>query len=435
MSQLLFPIHSRQGKKHPTWSYEAVIYEFNVRQFTPQGTFDAAQKHLPRLRAMGIDILWMMPIFPIGELRRKGSLGSYYSIKDYTAVNHEFGTMEDFIAFIDHAHSLGMYVILDWVANHTSRDAVWTTNKNWYEWDSTKNEIATPFDWSDTAKLDYSNPQMRHAMVEAMIFWLTKAHIDGFRMDMAMLVPTEFWEWATPQLEDVRADLFMLAEAEGVEFHHRAFDATYGWQMHHLLNDIAQGKCNAHSLRAMISNKAWEYGAEPLQMQFTSNHDENSWNGTEYERMGDAALQMTALTFILHGMPMIYSGQETALNRRLQFFDKDCIEWQFGQDVELLYSKLCALKHSHPALGGGAGGADIVSMDCVEDWRVVGLKRKIGDRVVMGVFNFSNSGVDTHFSDEDFNGQYNDLTSTQTAHLQSDKLFWLPAHGWYIYYK
>lgn len=418
------------SKEHPSWSNNAVLYELNTRQFTNEGTFKAAEGHLERLKSLGVDIIWMMPIFPIGQARRKGSLGSYYSIVDYTAVNSEFGTLADFKSFVARAHSLGMYVIVDWVANHTARDAKWVIqHQSWYEWDSVKNEVATPFDWDDTAKLDYSNQEMRQEMLNSMLFWLQEAKIDGFRCDMAMLVPIDFWESATIELtremESQSRELFMLAEAEGPEFH-KAFDATYSWEEHHILNRIAKGEANCYALGERLGYENSVFPLSAQRMHFTSNHDENSWNGSALERMGDAAEALAALTFLLSGMPLIYNGQECGLNRRLEFFEKDPINWEKmnstrGKQITALYSKLSELKHSHPALLAGNLGGDIEAISNSEPWRVFAIKRKVGSKIVVGLFNLCDQDIDVEFYDDDFSGSYTNAITNEGVDLSGNE--------------
>lgn len=436
MGQLLHRCHTPKGKTHPEWSYNAVIYELNTRQFSEQGNFEGILPQLQRLKDLGVDIIWMMPIFPIGHERRKGTMGSYYSISDYRAVNPEFGTIEQFKELVRMIHELDMRVILDWVPNHTSRDAVWTkTNPEWYIWDEQKQEIATPFDWSDTAKLDYANPQMRHAMQEAMKYWLAECDIDGYRVDMAMLVPIDFWRETTPMLESVCPDIFMLAEAEGAEFFDHAFDACYGWQMHHLMVDVANSRANADSMRDLIKEQAISYSTEAIKMLFTSNHDENSWHGSEFERMGAAARNMAILTFLLPGIPLIYNGQEVATDQRIDFFEKDPIRWNQPNDFTRLYKALIELRHTNPALRSGELGGDLIAIDNSESWRVLSIKRQIGHSIVIGVFNLTGWEVNVEFYDGDFNGQYNQIGTTDSAHLSSGCPFYLPAWGGFVYYK
>lgn len=434
--KLLYPCQKKQGKQHPQWAYNAVIYELNTRQFSPEGTFKAVGRNLQRIKGLGVDIIWIMPIFPIGIERRKGSLGSYYSTKDYCAINPEFGTMSDFKDLILQAHTLGLRVILDWVANHTSRDAVWSIeHPEWYEYDTEKGEIATPFDWTDTAKLDYNSVEMRNEMVESMKFWLRECNIDGFRIDMAMLEPIDFWNRCIPELEKVNPDIFMLAEAEGTEFHECAFDATYAWDMHHLLVKIARGQANADTLRDRLQWESMHYPMDAFRMQFTSNHDENSWSDTEFARMGSAAKQMAALTFILPGIPLIYNGQEVASDRRLEFFDKDLIQWNEPNHYTQLYEELCALRHSNPALLSGDRGGSLWAIDSTESWRIFAVKRQVSEHIVIALFNLSDSDANVQFFDDQFNGQYRQVGSPLAATLTSGTNFFIPPHGFFIYYK
>ncbi len=444
MSTMIYRVN-RGVKQHPSWASRAVIYELNTRQLTPEGTFSAAMKHLPRLKALGVDILWMMPIFPIGSERRKGELGSYYSIADYRAINPEFGTLEDFQAFVDRAHELDMYVIVDWVANHTSRDAKWVgEHPEWYEWDENLGEIATPYDWSDTAKLNYSNFEMRQEMIDSMKYWVEEVGVDGYRCDMAMLVPLDFWQRATEELtalmESQERELYMLAEAEGPEFH-SAFDATYAWEEHHILCRIAKGEANCYTLgeRLGYENSIYDYGAH--RMHFTSNHDENSWNRSAIERLGGASETLAALTFLLSGTPLIYSGQEVGNDRTLEFFDRDTIDWdrlqssERGKDFTQLYTNLCALKHQHPALEAGDRGGDILGVDNNKPWQVFAIKRKVAGRVVIGIFNLTGDPAEVQFYDEDFKGSYNRLGSSQSEELNSNTYHYLKGWGFCIYYK
>ena len=281
---------------HPEWVYNATIYEVNTRQYTPEGTFNAFAQHLPRLKQLGVDILWFMPIQTIGEKGRKGTLGSYYSIRNYTEVNKEFGTLDDFKNVVKQAHEQGMKVILDWVANHTSRDNVWMDqHPDWYVRDSLGN-IPVLYDWTDIAELNYDKADMRAEMIKSMMFWIREADIDGFRCDVAGEVPTDFWLAAKDSLKTLKSDIFMLAEAEKPELNESAFDAYYAWNFHHKMNMVAQGKANVDSLRAALQKMKTDFSPNAIPMIFTSNHDENSWNGTEFERMGDAAKTFAALT-------------------------------------------------------------------------------------------------------------------------------------------
>lgn len=366
---------------HAAWTYDAVVYEMNVRQYTPEGTFAAAQAQLPRLKELGVDVIWLMPIYPIGEKERKGTLGSYYAVKDYSSVNPEFGTMQDFDAFLAEAKSQGFRVILDWVANHTSPDAVWIDSKpaGWYERDSLGNTVVQ-YDWTDIAALNYDNADVWDAQENAMRFWMSKG-IDGFRCDMACEVPFEFWAKTISSLRKDWPQMYMLAEGEDPKLHESGFDASYAWELHHLLNDIAQGKKGIPELLEYVKHDAERFPEDAFRLMFTSNHDENSWAGTEFERMGDAAKVMAVLTFTLpNGQPLIYTGQEMGLNHRFQFFEKDPVPaWEVNEFAQF-YQDLIKLRHEHPALrpGGKGGRFEVVSS---EDSTLV-FRRVLGNDVV-----------------------------------------------------
>lgn len=380
--------------KHPEWSKYSVIYEINIRQFTPEGTFKAAELHLQRLKELGVGIIWIMPIYPIGVESRKGTLGSYYSIRDYNSINPEFGNLKDFISFVDSARSLGLKVIIDWVANHTSRDAVWVEkHPQWYK-RGEDGEIIAPYDWSDVAQLDTHNREMWVGMAEAMIYWLKNTNIDGFRCDMASLLPVDFWNFIRLEIEKVRP-VFMLAESEDPYLHREAFNVTYCWELHHILNGLARGKNSVNDLSHYFSKQQLLFKKEDMRMTFTSNHDENSWSGTEFERMGLAAKQMAVLTFVIPGIPLIYNGQEVALSHRLSFFEKDNIEWNVNLDFTFLYQKLCALKREHKVLWNGGWGGDVMVYPD-DNIKLVRIDRALDDDAVVAFFNFSDSYSTIH---------------------------------------
>lgn len=351
----------KMGKTIPEWTKDKVIYEINVRQYSKEGKFEAVKKDLPRLKELGVGILWFMPIYPIGELNRKGSLGSYYSIQNYTAINPEFGTIEDFKEIVEEAHKLGMYVIIDWVANHTAWDHVWTkSHPDFYTRDSLGNIVSPVEDWSDVADLNYDNPNMRQAMIDDMKFWLNEANIDGFRCDVAMMVPTEFWNEARKQLDEIKP-VFMLAEAEQQDLHEAAFDACYSWELMHAINAVAKGEKPCNEIDSILSWENKNFSPDVYHLRFTTNHDENSWNGTVYERLGDGAKAFSVLCYTIPGVPLIYSGQEAAMKKRLAFFDKDEIEWGHYKFQEF-YTKLNQLKKENPALWSGLYGGEFFKL-------------------------------------------------------------------------
>ncbi len=353
---------SRPTEQNFDWD-NAVIYEMNVRQYTPEGTFAAAQQQLPRLERLGVDVIWLMPIYPIGVKERKGTLGSYYAVSDYCAVNPEFGRLEDFDAFLAAAHQQGFKVILDWVANHTSPDARWINEcpADWYERDSLGNTVVQ-YDWTDIAALNYDNKDVWKAMEAAMNFWMERG-IDGFRCDMACEVPLEFWQEAISGLRSEWPDMYMLAEGENSDLHKiSGFNTSYAWELHHLLNDIAQGKKGIPELLAYVEKDAAVIPDGATRLMFTSNHDENSWAGTEFERMGEAARAMAVLTFTLpDSQPLIYTGQEMGWNKRFEFFEKDAIPAWEENDHTDFYHGLIDLRHKNKALSEGS--FEVISTD------------------------------------------------------------------------
>ena len=388
------------GNLRSEWAYDAVIYEVNTRQFTNEGTFTAFAEHLPRLKELGVDILWFMPIQTIGEVDRKGTLGSYYSIKDYIEVNSEFGTPEDFKSVVKQAQDLGMRVIIDWVANHTSRDAVWVDeHPDWYVRDSLGN-LNIMYDWTDIAQLDYQVDAMREEMIQSMLFWVRDAGIDGFRCDVAGEVPTDFWEVAKDSLLAYNSDIYMLAEAEKPELNETAFDSYYAWDFHHKMNMVAQGKENVDSLRSSLQRMINRFPTHAIPMYFTSNHDENSWNGTVFERMGDAAQTFAVLTYMLPGTPLIYNGQEVGLDHRLEFFEKDVIDWEDSKGFTDLYKKLNSFKHENIALLSQDRDGEMTEIPNDQSSQVWSFKRTNGENEIVCLFNLSSENVTVKFSEE-----------------------------------
>ena len=354
----------------------SVIYEVNVRQFSPEGTFAAVTKEMANIKKMGVKILWIMPIYPIGVENRKEGLGSYYSIKDYRGINQEFGNAEDFKKLVDEAHKNGMYVILDWVANHTAWDHPWVKqHPDWYEQDK-NGKMHSPYDWTDVVALNFENKEMRKQMIADMKYWLDDFKIDGFRCDMAHEVPTDFWNEAKPQLANGR-EIFMLGETEKPELlANNAFDAAYGWELHHIMNDISKGKKNVSAIDAYMDSIPKKWQADDYKLLFTSNHDENSWAGTEYERMGDAVETFAALTYALPGTPLIYNGQEEDFNRRLKFFVKDSIDRNPNAKMRGVYEKLGELKITNEAFNGAKKAASYERLKTSDDKSILAFRRK-----------------------------------------------------------
>lgn len=402
---------------HPDWTAQSSIYEVNIRQHTPEGTIAAFAEKLPEIKELGVEILWIMPVQPIGEKNRKGPLGSYYSISDYTAVNPEFGTMEDFKAFVDEAHDMGFKVILDWVANHSSFDNVWMEDhKDWYT--QVDGVVISPNeDWTDVADLNYDNPDMRKAMRQAMKFWVEEADIDGYRCDVAFEVPMDFWNNTRMALDSIKP-VFMLAEAEGPEFHEQAFDMTYGWEFHHIINEIAAGEKELSALDEYQSRMDTLYNKNDFRMFFTTNHDENSWNGTINERMGENAQNFFVLCATFpNGMPLVYSGQEYGLDKRLRFFDKDTIE---ATDSSLYdwYRQIVQLKMSDPTLKMGNLQGDYTRLTDTEG-EVFAFVRQKGKEQLVVALNFGDDPGVLRLPTEMSENTYEDPATRQAVEMDA----------------
>ena len=399
---------------HTKWAYDATIYELNTRQATEEGTFAAAEALLPEIKESGVDIIWIMPIQQIGVLERKGTLGSYYAITDYCKFNPEFGTRADFEHFLATAHELGLKVILDWVANHTAPDSEWTKNEGWHYRDSLGN-LMVQYDWTDISKLNYDNQDMRAAMKQAMHWWMDTIGIDGFRCDVAGEVPTDFWNEAMAEIRAKHPDMFTLAEdeAEAQDLTESAFDMYYGWELHHLMNGVAQGKKSVEDLWGYFAKADTTIRKEAIRMNFTSNHDENSWNGTEFERMGDATDLFAAFTYVVPGMPMIYTGQMSGNHHRLEFFEKDVIDRVENAPQKALYKGLNDLRANNPALWSNEKGAEMVRLTADND-KVFACVRtkscpKHGDNTVIAIMNMSAEPQTVTLDLTNLEGEYNCL--------------------------
>ena len=412
---------------HPDWCKNATIYQINTRQFTREGTFAAAQKHLPRLRELGVTILWLMPVHEIGAYNRKGDLGSPYAVKDYYSVNSEFGSADDLAAFVVAAHELGMYVILDWVANHTAWDSnLVTEHPDWYLRDYKGDFMPTPWwDWDDIIDLDYSKPDLRQYMTEALLHWVRDFDVDGYRCDVAGFVPLDFWENVRSELEAIKP-VFMLAEWETRDLHKAAFDATYAWSWNDALHRIAHGRADVELLRIFYAWDAKSFQRDSLRMMFVSNHDKNAWEGTEYEQFGEALDAAIVLSVVGKGIPMIYNGQEAGNDRRLLFFGKDEIEWVAHRTADF-YRQLIALRRDTPALWSGRWGAPMINVPNDHPTKVISFVRQNESHKVFAIFNFSNRALTANLSEELFIGNYTDVFSGEPVRLSAGGSFELPA--------
>jgi len=428
------------SQSHQSWSYNKVIYEVNVRQYTEEGTFAAFAAHLPRLRDMGVGILWFMPIHPIGEQNRLGSLGSYYAVQDYLDVNQEFGTLEDFKDLVDTAHSMGMYVIIDWVANHTAWDnPLTTTHPDWYTKDSYGNFVPPAgTDWSDVIDLNYSQQKLRDYMIDAMQFWVEQADIDGFRCDAVSMVPLDFWQTAITELKTVNPDLFMLAEDDGEQYQDAGFDMSYSWGYHGfgdgLLNKVYKDINTANDLWNFLGNEQNAYSQNHYRMHFTSNHDENSWYGTVFEQFGAAAEAFAALTSVINGMPLLYSGEEAGLDKRLAFFDKDQIDWQ-PHPFAAMYKKLFTLKKDNQTLWNGGNGGKLQRIMTNNNYDIFAFVREKENDKIFAVFNLCPNTINITFSGSKHFDRYADALAIDSVAFAKGTSLALAGWKYKIYHK
>ncbi len=413
----------------PAWAADATIYEVNLRQYTEEATFKSFLPHIPRLKDMGIDILWFMPIYPISKEKRKGELGSYYAVQDYTAVNEEeHGSLADFKEMVREIHRADMKIILDFVPNHTGWDHAWITEHPEYYTRNDKGEIIDPIEpatgkswgWTDVADLDYSNMDMRKAMIAEMKWWLTDCDIDGFRMDVAHGVPTDFWDVCVKELMQTKK-VFMLAESE---VHHlrnvSGFAADYGWEFHHLMNAIAEGTKHASDIEPWFKENRKQY-SKGYHIHFTSNHDENSWNGTEFERMGEGHKAFAILSATLDGMPLVYSGQEEPIKKRLEFFKKDPIEFK-NYNYADFYRELLSLKKKNKALRNGKAGGEAVFLNTNNQDVVAYSREKDGD-MIFTIINLSPRQQTIELSTTGLEGAFNNVFGSSTTSIDSNSKF------------
>jgi glycosidase len=406
-------------KTAPDWFKNAVIYEANVRQMSPQGNLAGFATHLQRLKDMGVDVIWLMPIYPISKVKRKGGLGSPYAVQDYKSINPDMGTKEDLQQLVAAAHQLNMKIIMDFVPNHTGWDHIWT--KEHPDWYTRSNDTichpndneGKPTNWYDVADLNYDNREMRKEMLECMKYWVKECDIDGYRMDVAGFVPNDFWEEVRPALQAIKP-VYMLSEWEDVPQHFEScFETNYGWAFHKLLNGIAQGKNKPSDLDKHYAAMKAKFPSEATQLLFITNHDENAWNGTEFKRMGKAKNAMAALTFTFEGVPLIYAGQEVENRKQLAFFEKDVIDFpNLNHQHSAFYRSLITLKHENQALWNGLNGGGMQKLNVENDKdQIYAFFREKNDNKVVCIFNLSDKPAKTKLIGSGAEGSYVDIYS------------------------
>ncbi len=420
--------------KKADWIHNTDVYEVNLRQYSQEGTFNALVKELPRLKEMGVSTLWFMPITPVAQKKKKGTLGSQYACSDYTAISPEFGTLDDFKAFVKKAHEMGFKVIIDWVANHTGWDHVWTkTHPEYFEKDSATNDFKVASGMDDIIELDFQNPALRKAMIEAMKYWVTECDIDGYRCDLAFWVELDFWLEAREELEKTKT-LFWLAESDPIENpdYYQAFDACYTWTWMHKTEDFYK---NSQDIKILDTVLHQYDNIDGIKLWFTTNHDENSWNGTEYEKYGEAAKAFAVQSFTWPGIPLIYSGQELPNMKRLKFFEKDVIEWSGKYELHDFYKTLLALRKTNPALRAGDSAATNTRLKTNAENSVIAYLRKNGEHEVLVVLNMSKNPVECIIQDESVSGTFTDVFKNTTQDFKSGQSFNLQPWAYLVYEK
>lgn len=416
---------------HPDWSRDAVIYQINTRQYSDTGTFDAVREDLPRIKDLGVDILWLMPIHPIGEEKRKGPMGSPYAVKDYLGVNPELGTLDDFKALVDTAQGMGMKVIIDWVANHTAWDnPLINEYPDWYTRDADGNMQHPPeTDWEDVADLNFENADLRQYMSDALVYWVEEVGIDGYRCDVAGMVPTSFWNEVRPRLDAVKPT-FMLAEWQQPDLHEHAFSATYAWRWEEILQDIVKGEANAADLAGYYADYQSKWPRNAMRMAYTDNHDQNTWDGLPQDIYGDAYELAKVLSFTGEGIPLIYNGQECANLNSLEFFEKDPIVWNCDDPINGFLKDLVQLKTDNPALHNGDWGGRVEMIANTDPANILSfVRRKDGNEVVV-IANLSAETQSFTLSDDQLSGEHTDGTGMSVSLSGSEHT--LPAWGYYV---
>ena len=413
-------------------SKQTNIYEVNLRQYSASGSFTDFAKHLPRLKEMGVEILWFMPITPIGIEGRKmtaAELGSYYAVRNYKAVNEEFGSMDEWKQLVKTAHEMGFKVITDWVANHTALDNSWVKNHpDFYTRDST-GKLLSPFDWTDVYKLNYKNNEMRDSMISAMKFWITETGIDGFRCDVAEEVPADFWKQCIDSLKKLK-NVFMLAEGEKPWLHEAGFNVTYAWEMMHMMKDLYKGNKTVKQFDSVLNHHITIYPKDAGRLFFTANHDENSWNGTEYEKYGDAAKAFAVFTQTMYqSIPLIYSGQEEPNKKRLKFFVKDTIEWK-SYAMAPFYKTILALRKSNPALAFDAAYKKLVTTNDSTIFSY--LREKDGHKLAV-ILNLSAKPQQFLIKDKSLNGMPLNVFSGKPENVDANQAYSIEPWGYVVY--
>lgn len=418
------------------WVKTTNVYEVNVRQYTTEGSFNAFAAALPRLKDMGVETLWFMPITPIATEKMKGTAGSPYACSDYTSINPEFGTLEDFKSLVAVAQQMGFKIIIDWVANHTGWGHVWTkTNPDYFKWDNDTNDFKVASGMEDIIELDYNNPALRKAMIKAMQFWVKEVNIDGFRCDLASWVQVDFWEEARPHLDAIKP-LFWLGEFDQIDNpdYKPVFDCSYSWAWMHKTEEFYKNDLDLSVLADLLMK--YDISVKnSMNLWFSSNHDENSWNGTEYEKYGEMAKALAVFSFTWNGVPLIYTGQELPNMKRLKFFDKDEVEWNGRYRLHDFYKTLTALKKNNPALRAGDEGVTTYRLQTGDTGSIMAFLRKHGEHEILALFNFGKTVQQFEITAKILSGKYVNVFDKQTIEINGSHLFEMQPWEYLVYEK
>lgn len=394
------------------WIKNTTVYEVNLRQFSVEGTLAAFAKELSRLKKMGMETLWFMPLTPISHKNKKGVLGSPYACSSYTRFNNEFGSLAEFSDFVKEAHHLGFKIIIDWVANHTGWDHEWTLlHPEYYLKDVNTGGFKMASGMEDIIELDYNNPNLRKAMIEAMRFWVLNTDIDGFRCDLAFWVTLDFWIEARTALEENK-NLFWLAETDPLEHpdYLQVFDAAYTWTWMHETKKYYEGSVSLEKLISVLNQYDTVAGGNNIPLWFTTNHDENSWNGTEYEKYGAMAIPLAVLSFTWNGIPLVYNGQELPNKKRLAFFEKNSIEWNTQMEFENFYTGLSNLRKNNKALLAGTPKVTTYLLNTNQhNHQLFAYLKKNEEQEVFVILNFGTTAVNIGFDDKLLTGKFTNV--------------------------
>jgi glycosidase len=393
-----------------------IIYEVFVRNFTPEGTFQAIIPRLDELKTLGVNTLWLMPIHPVGEARRKGTYGSPYSIKDFYDVNPEFGSKEDFRALVNACHERGLYLIIDLVANHSSFDNAWITeNPDWYVKNEAGEIVPPDPDWTDVADLNYDNPAVPAEMSKVMEYWVKEFDIDGYRCDVAYMVPHAFWKSSISNLRNIKP-LIMLAEGAGTELHEAGFDYTYGWEIYHQLKKIYDGS-SARTFAEIALNETAKVPFGNKIMRFTTNHDETSWDDVPVNlfKSREGSLAAFAASSMLPCVPMIYNGQEVGHPEKMNLFEKSQISWGANGFMRKAYIQMLNIYKNEPALRGD----EVQFFDLGND-DIIAFQRGSGENALLILVNVRKEMANTALPEGWQQLSASDLMNGNTIKLRSN---------------